>query len=217
MPTLFNDRVYETGRGVPVHQVQEFKPHITLGCSLSSPAFLALWMSGRSENIYNKLLNWPNYAIYYASIISNSKGTIRNLPALDEPLVRFSLSQKDMTLLGEGLYRLGKLLFEVGAEELLSPVQGFPLIKKPADLKVFKKALPHAITNITTIHLFSSCPMGEALRFCATDSFGKVHGYNNIYINDASMLPSPPGVNPQGTIMALARRNIIKFLEGPFS
>lgn len=217
MPTLFNDRVFEADRGVPVHQVQEFKPHMTLGCSVSSPAFLALWMSEQTEKIHEKLMNWPNYAIYYAAIISDSKGTIRNLPVINEPLVRFNLSRNDMNFMGEGLYRLGKLLFTVGAEELLSPVQGHPLIKKPKDLEIFKKGLPHGITNVTTIHLFSSCPMGENLRFCATDSFGKIHGYNNIYINDASMLPSPPGVNPQGTIMALALRNVTNFMQRKFS
>ena len=217
MPTLFNENVYEPERGVPVHQVQEFKPSMTLGCSVNSPALLALWMSGQTENIYEKLKNWPNYGIYYATIISDSKGTIRNLPILNEPFVRFNISQKDMVLLGEGLYRLGKLLFKVGAEELLPPVQGYPLIKKPSDLEIFKKGLPCGVTNITTIHLFSSCPMGENLRYCATDSFGKIHGYSNIYINDASILPTPPGVNPQGTIMALAHRNITNFLERKFS
>ena len=28
-----------------------------------------------------------------------------------------------------------------------------------------------------------------------------------LYVNDASLLPTSPGVNPQGTIMAIARRN----------
>jgi choline dehydrogenase-like flavoprotein len=63
-----------------------------------------------------------------------------------------------------------------------------------------------------TIHLFSSCPMGERRDRCAVDSFGRVHGTPNLRVADASILCGPPGVNPQGTIMALARRNALHFL-----
>jgi choline dehydrogenase-like flavoprotein len=73
--------------------------------------------------------------------------------------------------------------------------------------------LPNGLANLMTIHLFSSCPMGENKSQCATDSFGRVHGLKNLYVNDASLLCTAPGVNPQGSIMALARRNALAFLE----
>jgi choline dehydrogenase-like flavoprotein len=31
-------------------------------------------------------------------------------------------------------------------------------------------------------------------------------------VNDASLLPDAPGVNPQGTVMAIASRNVAAFL-----
>lgn len=68
------------------------------------------------------------------------------------------------------------------------------------------------MANLMTIHLFSSCPMGEDRSKCAADSFGHIHGFKNLFINDASLLCSAPGVNPQGSIMAIARRNALKFL-----
>jgi len=46
-----------------------------------------------------------------------------------------------------------------------------------------------------------------------TDSFGRVHGHDNLYVSDASLLCTAPGVNPQGSIMALARRNALAFLQ----
>ena len=54
--------------------------------------------------------------------------------------------------------------------------------------------------------------MGENKEICVADSFGKVHGQDNLYINDASLLCTAPTVNPQGTIMMLARRNTEHFL-----
>ena len=54
--------------------------------------------------------------------------------------------------------------------------------------------------------------MGENRKKCSTNSFGQVYDHNNLYINDGSILPSAPGVNPQGSILAIARRNIHNFL-----
>ena len=73
--------------------------------------------------------------------------------------------------------------------------------------------LPAGISGLMTIHLFSSCPMGENRSKCAVDSFGRVHSVANLHVNDASILCGAPGVNPQGTIMALARRNVLRFLN----
>ena len=54
--------------------------------------------------------------------------------------------------------------------------------------------------------------MGENRKICATNSYGKIFGHDNLFINDGSLIPSAPGVNPQGTIMAIARRNVHHFL-----
>ena len=88
-----------------------------------------------------------------------------------------------------------------------------PVLTKEQDLVIFNQPLPAGKPNVTTIHLFGSCPMGDDPNHCAVDSFGKVYAYNNVYVNDASILPGAPSVNPQGTIMALARRNTVRFLE----
>ncbi|MEK7729953.1 MAG: GMC family oxidoreductase, partial [candidate division KSB1 bacterium] len=44
----------------------------------------------------------------------------------------------------------------------------------------------------------NDCSMG------VVDSNFKVHGYNNLFVCDASVFPTSLGVNPQLTIMALA-------------
>ncbi|HTG44027.1 MAG TPA: GMC family oxidoreductase [Verrucomicrobiae bacterium] len=85
-------------------------------------------------------------------------------------------------------------------------------MQRPEELSRIPAWLPRS-TSLMTIHLFSSCPMGENKSRCATDSFGRVFDLPNLYISDASLLCSAPGVNPQGTIMALARRNALRFLD----
>ena len=54
--------------------------------------------------------------------------------------------------------------------------------------------------------------MGEDRSRCVADSYGRVHGVKNLFVNDAGLLCTAPGVNPQGSVMGFARRNALKFL-----
>jgi choline dehydrogenase-like flavoprotein len=97
--------------------------------------------------------------------------------------------------------------------ELYPSISGLPPLTTEDDLSLIPTQLPAGRTSLMTVHLFSSCPMGENRALCATDSFGRVHGAPDLYIHDASLLCTAPGVNPQGSIMALARRNTLHYLE----
>ena len=57
-------------------------------------------------------------------------------------------------------------------------------------------------------------PMGGCVRGVATDAFGRVTGYENLYVNDASLLPGYLGCNPYVSITALAERNVEAVLQG---
>ena len=64
-----------------------------------------------------------------------------------------------------------------------------------------------------TVHLCSTMRMGEDRTRACADSYGRVWGTANLHVNDASLLPDAPGVNPQGPIMAIALRNCEHFLS----
>jgi choline dehydrogenase-like flavoprotein len=63
-----------------------------------------------------------------------------------------------------------------------------------------------------SVHLTSTVRIGENRRLTGADSFGRVWGFTNLRVNDASLLPDAPGVNPQAAIMAIAARNSDHFL-----
>jgi cholesterol oxidase len=54
-----------------------------------------------------------------------------------------------------------------------------------------------------TWHPLGGCVLGKA-----TDGYGRVHGYDGLYVNDGSLLPGFTSVNPFVTITALAERNV---------
>jgi choline dehydrogenase-like flavoprotein len=64
-----------------------------------------------------------------------------------------------------------------------------------------------------TVHVCSSVPMGEDKAICAVDSYGASHEVAGVVVNDASIVNGAPGINPQGTVMALAIRNAEHFLR----
>jgi choline dehydrogenase-like flavoprotein len=208
----FPEAVNSPDMGVPVHQVKEFAPRLSFGCSISSPAYLALGLIDHPETARETARDWPNLAVYYAMITSEGRGTVRGLPGFNDPLVRYKLTENDRCNLADGLRKLAEILFESGVTTLYPSITRGPVLRCRGCLSKLPEILPDGLASLMTIHLFSSCPMGEDQTKCATDSFGRVHGFKNLFVNDASMLCTAPGVNPQGSIMALARRNVLKFL-----
>lgn len=63
---------------------------------------------------------------------------------------------------------------------------------------------------------FTYHPLGGCLLNKATDNFGRVKGYENLYVMDGSLLPGNVGVNPFLTITALAERNIENIIAKDF-
>jgi cholesterol oxidase len=57
-------------------------------------------------------------------------------------------------------------------------------------------------------------PLGGCVRGVATDGYGRVKGYDKLYVNDASLIPGYIGCNPFMSITALAERNIEGILQG---
>jgi choline dehydrogenase-like flavoprotein len=208
----FNDIVNAAEMGVPVHQVKQFAPGLSFGCSISTPPHLALGLLDYPAEAIEVRENWSRMANYYAMITPEGRGTVDVLPGFSDSVVRFQLTTTDRRALTDGLRKLCHLLFEAGAVKLCPTIAKSRWLLGPDDLKKLPEVLPNGLSNLMTIHLFSSCPMGEDKAICVTDSFGRMHGFKNLFLADASLLCTAPGVNPQGTIMALARRNAEHFL-----
>ena len=196
---------------VPVHQVKEFAPDLSFGGSASQPGLVALALSDQWSTFSRAVTDWRRISIYYAAITSEGRGRVRAVRGLRDPIVTYGLTRRDRALLGSGLCRLALLMLEAGAEEVYPSFRGAPLVRTRADLAAMSSAFSAARASVMTVHLCSTVPMGEDLAKCGASSFGQVHGTTNVWVNDASLLPTAPGVNPQGTVMALAIRNAHRF------
>lgn len=198
---------------VPVHQVKEFAPNLSFGGSASQPGLVALALSDHWSEFSRAVDDWRRISIYYAAITSEGRGMVRALPGLRDPLVTYRLTTRDRAMLRSGLARLALLMLEAGADEVYPSFRGAPVVRNRGDLAAMHDAFAVSKASVMTVHLCSTVPMGEAKGRCGADSFGRVHGTGNVWVNDASLLPSAPGVNPQATVMALAIRNARRFIE----
>jgi choline dehydrogenase-like flavoprotein len=199
---------------VPMHRVTEFAPGLTIGGSASRRGHVALALADAGADYADALADWERVAVYYAAIRSEGSGRVMALPGLRAPLVTYNLTEGDMSRLARALVHLGEVLLAANATEMYPSVTGGAIARDTGDLGQWWDAVTRSRSNLMTVHLTSTVRIGENRERTGTDSFGRVWGYTNLRVNDASLLPDAPGVNPQGTIMAIAARNSDHFLTG---
>lgn len=210
---MFEDEVNYPELGVPFHQVREFGPRLSFGCSISSLPHLAMALLDYPEDTSRVLRRWNHAAVYYVAVTGPTTGIVRELPLTADPWIRYQVQPRDLRDLADGMRKLCRLLFEAGAVELFPTIANCGSLRTPDDLKKLPAVVPDSRTNLMTIHVFCSCPMGERREFAAVDSWGRVWDTPGLSIHDASILCDAPGINPQGSVMAFAHRNTLRYLQ----
>jgi choline dehydrogenase-like flavoprotein len=198
---------------VPMHRVTEFSPSLTIGGSASRRGQVAMALADASVPFEDALADWENVAVYYTAIRSEGSGRIVALPGVRSPLVTYRLTDADLSRLARGIVHLGELLLAAGATELYPSILGGPVVRRLDEVGAWWDGVTRSRAALMTVHLTSTVRMGENRSRAAADSFGRVHGARNLLVNDGSLLPDAPGVNPQAAIMAIAARNCDRFLS----
>lgn len=207
------DEAVNVADDVPVHQVKEFSPDLSFGGSASHPGLVALALTDSWAAMRHAVTAWPEIAVYYAAITSEGRGRVMAVPGMADPLVTYRLTRRDRAVLGQGLARLALVMLEAGAREVFPSYRDAPVVRGRADLDALTATFRASTASVMTVHLCSTVPMGEDRTRTAADSFGRVHGADNVFVNDASLLPDAPGVNPQASVMAVALRNARRLAE----
>jgi choline dehydrogenase-like flavoprotein len=129
------------------------------------------------------MLQYRSVAQFGLMLEDTSRGRIV-LRRARRPVIRYDVNARDRATIKAGIGRLVQLFEAAGAREVFPP--------SPRKLMAFH-------------------PLGTARAAAdpargVIDADGQVHGVANLFVADGSAVPTALGVNPQMTIMALARR-----------
>ena len=175
--------------------------------SLAIPLELvASRFTGGGAQLMERLARYRGVAMWCHSVRAESAGTVRAPLFGMKPHIRYGLTESDMKKFREGMYILAKTHVAAGARSVLPGIAGLPFEIPAGEIDSIRTGPTHPRAYIAILsHLFGGAVMGKDLDVSVTDGSGRVHGYQGLVVADASVMPSVLGVNPQHTIMALAR------------
>jgi choline dehydrogenase-like flavoprotein len=165
---------------------------------------------GRQHREFMK--SYPRLGLTYIQLRDRSRGrvSLRN----GHPAVRYTMNAGDRERVRKGLKILTRICLEGGASRIATTHVKPVVINSPDDIMKLDHATfrPNDLT-VFSAHPQGGCPMGNDPRRSVVDSRAAVHGIKGLYVCDASVFPSPVGINPMISIMAIASLTAERMIE----
>jgi choline dehydrogenase-like flavoprotein len=190
-------------------EIQAFQSdYIKLATQLVPPELTLARTPLAGRELTALLSEVDRFSSWTASVRSEAEGRLRR-GVTGKFYLEFRPSPRDLERIRTSLWRLGQLLFEMGAERVFPGIIGPDSL--PRDLTDRRdvdriKTMPldpkYYLTSVG--HLFGTCRMGSDPQQSVVDPHFRVHGTRGLHVIDASVFPSNTGVNPQHSIMSLA-------------
>jgi choline dehydrogenase-like flavoprotein len=165
----------------------------------------ALFMPGWFDVHRANMLRYPYMTCLGAVVGSARNATVRR-SLLGGVNLDYTPTPADFAALLDGLALAGRIMLAAGARRVMPASFRFHEFTESAQLD----ALPSLLRDNSDLSVNSVHPQGgnalsrDRLKGVVDERF-RVHGMENLFVCDASVFPSPITVNPQMTVMALAR------------
>jgi choline dehydrogenase-like flavoprotein len=201
---LFDDPV-EGWKGVhQAYQVREFEGVLMAAVNLP-PGLVAGGLRLDRHELGAVMARYDR--ILTAGVLVDDTSTGRVFAVGGRPVVRYDLSPGDARRLIVAVADLCRLLFSAGATRIHLPVAGMAALESADDgQRLLDAPIAPGRLAVSTVHLMGTARMGGDPTRTVCDSRGRLHDAAGLFIADAGLLPTPLGVNPQETVMALATR-----------
>ncbi len=186
------------------------------------PIAQALAMPGWLDTHYKNMQNYAKMSGVGVLIGTESNASLSSALFLPgTPDIVYTPTEGDMNKLVDALVLLGQIMFRGGAKAIYAstrhyrPYAGGSGVYSPEQFDAFATDLRKLVKDERDILLGTGHPQGGNRISKSRGSGGvnggvispefKVYGYDNLYVCDASVHPTATTVNPQLTIMTMAR------------
>jgi len=168
------------------------------------PGFLFGRLSGTGQRWKEALALSGHMAVFAVEMRAWAEGTVRQ--GLFGAKIRYDLTERDMMQIRSGLCFAAKLLFAAGAREVWPGIHGLPQTLTPGEeWRITDGPADPRCYSWVMSHLFGTARMADQPSAGVVGHDFGVFGIANLVVADSSIFPSNIGVNPQHTIMAVAR------------
>jgi choline dehydrogenase-like flavoprotein len=187
-------------------QVREFQDQGLLFAAVNMPpSILAMSFPHRGAALGQLMQHYDRMVLAGMLCEDTATGRVRTING--RPQAFYQLAEADAANLKRGVVLLSELLFASGAKRILLPFRGVSELHSADEARrLLARDIPASGCEVVTVHVMGTARMGPDRSAAVTDPFGLVHDTDRLMITDASMFPTPIGVNPMETIMALATR-----------
>lgn len=169
------------------------------------PMFQSTAMPGWFEDHCRNMQRYNKLACGGVLVGSESNAEVR-VAGLTGREIRYSPTKRDFDALLEGIKLAGNVFLASGAECVMPNSFEYYELKSPLELDRLN-TLVHDTSELAigTGHPQGGNVMGADPGSSVVGADFRVHGYENLFVCDASVFPSSIGVNPQITVMTMGK------------
>lgn len=206
---LFDEEV-RGWEGVPqgFHLVETIREGISVEGIFLPPALMGHSLPALGEGLSEVMAKYNNLGMLGYRVLEGSEGRV--LPRVlgfpgSWPLVWYWLDRSDAARLARGAAIAAEVLFAAGARRVFTAIHGFDVLDSMRDVRRLAEGRVSAgDMELSAYHAQGTARMAASPELGVADPWGEVWGVRNLYVADASALPSTPAENPQLSIMAFA-------------
>ncbi|MBW2253843.1 MAG: GMC family oxidoreductase [Deltaproteobacteria bacterium] len=188
-------------------QVREFRDEgILFAENFIGPGALGTRLPHHGAEAWELMRNYNRMLLTGVLIEDSTSGRVRRGP-FGLTIAEYNITPYDHQRFIQGACHLAELHFTMGAEMVVMPFTDNPYARSMDEVRRLAATQTRVQTlEVVTMHLMGTARMGKERADSAVDLDGQVWDLPGCYVADASVFPTPIGVNPQITIMALATR-----------
>ncbi|KAK9322677.1 GMC oxidoreductase-domain-containing protein [Lipomyces orientalis] len=205
---------------------------VKIECVLQQPVPIYSGFPWRGGESYKEgLMKYNNMATYISLARDKGEGRVYPDPVSGQPRISYELSKFDRNSIIAGLIRTAEFCLAENVDEIHISDRRIPPFIPTSEVRekgilsdefntwadsVRKYGIDKFTSQIGSAHQMSTCRIGSNPKTSAATSIGELWECKDVFVADASALPSASGVNPMISIMATAHviaGNIVKRLQ----